>query len=1012
MYIHILANLMMHVLHPYMHLLVVFTLAYTLGHSQPYTFHIFSLAEGLPQSQVGCALTDSRGYLWVGTEGGGLCRYNGDRFKVFTMEDQLPSNFIRAMHQQDNYRLWIGTSRGLCSYDGHHFYATRGVNTAITTIIGFRDSTLLVGTTDGLYLLPPGQDSLQPFYLDSIGRILNTYLLEDTAWIGTKDGLWKMATSSSKPLLVARFKGQGIYSIQKADHQSLWLASWSEGIIRFNTRKLKTDTVFSNSLLELPTTIYGPLDGQLWVGTQNNGLVLLDISTGLTTQLTERDGLPHYHIKSIVADIHDQLWVTTSGGGIARCAKQNFRQYTRADGLANNRIYAVHVTPDQKCWMATGNSGIQRLDSSGLLNLRLEDLLHGAKCKSITQDGQGRLWVGTEGRGIVVIDSGVILPLRVTDGLPDDWIQKIVVDKKGTIWVAMYTGGLAAISSDSSNAFLIRPINLPYSKLSSLIVDEQDRIWTGTNDGRLFVIEDGKHIWSSKESSGLPKLSIRSLAFDTFGRIWIGTQSGGVFYGYPDLNEKPFHGLDAEHHLSSQNIYLLLADKSGHLWAGTETGVDKISFQADGHIKEILSFGRNEGFLGIETCHDAASIGSDNKLWFGTMNGLMEYSPGEEIRKHLPPTLHFENISLFYKPLDKTTYADYVSPDGGLLSGLVLKHLDNHISFNFTAVDLDYPDQLVYRWKLNGIDSTWSPPARQSAVSFASLNPGLYTLQVQAATDTIAWSDPIEASFTIETPFWQKASFKIFAGLGMGFIIGLFFHVWTKRLRHREQVKREKLKLQNHLLQLEQKALQLQMNPHFIFNALTSIKSLVVHHQLPEAQEEINAFAQLMRGILNNSRKTSINLSEEAAVLDRYLHLEQLCHQHKFDYKIQLPEGADPDDLELPPMLIQPFVENAVVHGVSHLAHRGQIEVIFQVKDELLICMIRDNGLGREMAGRLREEKKPGHQPVALEVTHERLETLRGVAPYESLKIEDLTNPSGEINGTLVTLKLPLKINW
>ena len=125
------------------------------------------------------------------------------------------------------------------------------------------------------------------------------------------------------PTFVTKFKVRN-FSIQEADQQSLWLASWGQGIIRFNTLTQKTDTIFSNLLLELPTTIYGPKDGQLWVGTQNNGLVLLDISTGATTQLTERDGLPHYHIKSIVADIHDQLWITTSGGGIARGAKQNF----------------------------------------------------------------------------------------------------------------------------------------------------------------------------------------------------------------------------------------------------------------------------------------------------------------------------------------------------------------------------------------------------------------------------------------------------------------------------------------------------------------------------------------------------------------------------------------------------------------------------------------------------------------------------------------------------------------
>lgn len=993
-------------------LLILLIGSYSLVYSQPYTFHNYSLADGLPQSQVSCALTDSRGYLWTGTEGGGLCRYNGDRFEVFTLEDKLPSNFIRAIFQRDDYKLWIGTSRGLCTYDGHHFSPVGGLPVAITSISGYQDSIILIGTANGLYTLTPGQDTMQPISSDSIGTILTMCVYEDVVWIGTTSGLWKLTAQAPQPAFVSSFKGQGIYSILRTDDHTLWMANWGVGILRYNILRQKQEALFSDPLLELPTTIFGPKDGQLWIGTQNNGIILLDTTKGVTTQLTERDGLPHYNIKSIITDTNDQLWITTSGGGIARCTKQNFRQFTRADGLANNRIYAVHVTPDNKVWIATGNNGIQQLDSTGLYSLRMEDLLDGAKCKSITLDAQGRLWVGTEGRGIIIIDSTGTRQLRIKDGLPDDWIQKITTDKKGNIWVAMYTGGLAAITIDSMNTFRILPVQLPYSRLSTILADQQGRIWTGTNDGRIFLVENGKLIWHSNDTSGLPKLPIRSLAFDMLGRLWVGTQSGGVFYSYPQVNSKPFQHLASSHHLSSQNIYLLLADKAGQMWVGTETGVDKISFSPDGTIKEIISFGRNEGFLGIETCHEAAAIDAGNKIWFGTMNGLMEYSPGEEVRRHLPPKIHFENISLFYKPLYETAYATFVSDDGGLQPGLVLKYLDNHISFNFTAVDLDYPQEIIYRWKLQGIDSTWSPPTKQSAVSFASLNPGAYTLQVQAATDTSAWSVPIEAAFTIETPYWQKASFKIFSGIGAAVLLSLLFYGWSRQLKRREYVKREKLKLQNHLLQLEQKALQLQMNPHFIFNALTSIKSLVVRQHLPEAQEEINAFAQLMRGILNNSRKTSISLSAEAEVLERYLHLEQLCHQNKFDYQVKLPDGIDPDEVELSPMLIQPFVENAVVHGVAHLAQHGKIEVTFQVRDEVLICMIRDNGLGREKAARLREEKKPGHQPVALEVTRERLGALRGDARYEPLVIEDLTNTVGEITGTLVTITMPLKINW
>lgn len=980
--------------------------------SQPYTFQSFALAEGLPQSQAGCIYTDSRGFLWTGTEGGGLSRYDGDHFEIFTTKHQLSSNFIRAIVQTDNYTLYVGTSKGLDHFDGKDFHQIPGLTQAVTTITPYEDSLLMIGTADGLYILHPGQDSIIPFYADSMDAVLSILTQNDDLWIGTKTGLWQLSSSRGKPKLVQTFNGQGIYSICHAGPNQLWLSSWGKGIVQYNTKLQRTEKLIDDPLIHLTNVIHEAIQGQLWIGTQNNGLVFMDTSDAEFIQLTERDGLPHYNVKAIVKDKKEHMWVATSGGGIARCTKQNFRAYTRSEGLSNNRVYALYAAQDETLWLAAGNTGIQTLDSNGIKTIRLDSVLDDVKCKTITGDEYGRIWIGTVGAGLIMIDSGKVTSFTTKDGLPDLYIQKIVPDKKGHIWIATYTGGLASIRQDTSGEFAIIPHELPYPKLSSMIIDQNDRLWIGTNNGRLFVIENDTLIWESSKSSELPALPIRALAFDAHGRLCAGTGGGGVYFGSADMNDKPFLTLPEGHQLSSKNIYLLLADEEGQLWAGTESGVDRIVFKSTGEIKEIIFYGRHQGFFGIETCHDAAAIGSNGKLWFGTMNGLMAYSPGEETRAQIPPRIHFDNIALFYKSLSETSYAGYMGKDGSLHPGLTLHHSENHISFSFRGIDLDNPEAMVYRWQLNGIDTTWSPSSKQSSVSFASLQPGSYTLQVQASTDENLWSDPIVASFSINAPYWQQRSFQILMAFFLAFLLFLLFYIWSGIIKKREAAKREKLTLTNHLLQLEQKALQLQMNPHFIFNALTSIKSLMSTAHLSKAKEEINAFAQLMRGILNNSRKTSITLTEEAAVLDRYLHIEQLCHPDKFEYQIQLPQNTDPDELEIPPMLIQPFVENAVVHGIASISGKGQIDVKFQVHEDILICTIQDNGLGRDKAKRLREERKPGHQPVAMKVTQERLETMRGKASYESLKIEDVILPNGTISGTLVTVRIPVKLNW
>ncbi len=395
------------------------------------------------------------------------------------------------------------------------------------------------------------------------------------------------------------------------------------------------------------------------------------------------------------------------------------------------------------------------------------------------------------------------------------------------------------------------------------------------------------------------------------------------------------------------------------------------------------------------------------------MNGLMKYTPSNRQAIDAVPILHFEEITLFYKPLEQTKYARWTNPQGGLLEGLELPWDENHLSIEFRAVDLAHPDALRYRWKLDGApNAQWSPLSTQPAVNFAGLPPGQYTFSVQATSDGYTFSDTKSVMFAIKKPFWQMVWFQLLVGLALIGIVTLITRARIRRIRKAEQAKRAHLEVQNTLLQLEQKALQLQMNPHFLFNALNSIQSLVSAGDTVQARIQIGHFAQLMRGILNNSRQPFISLKEEADTLEQYLRIEQFCQQNKFEFKIELPQNIDAEELEIPPMLLQPFVENAVIHGVSHLQWPGKIEVLFQLEDGLLHCTIRDNGIGREKAARLRQERKPGHQSVAISVTRDRLVALKGGAPYEALVFSDIKDEAGEIMGTSVTVRIPVKVNF
>ena len=213
--------------------------------------------------------------------------------------------------------------------------------------------------------------------------------------------------------------------------------------------------------------------------------------------------------------------------------------------------------------------------------------------------------------------------------------------------------------------------------------------------------------------------------------------------------------------------------------------------------------------------------------------------------------------------------------------------------------------------------------------------------------------------------------------------------------------------MEKHLLSLEQKALQLQMNPHFIFNALNSIQSLISQKDEKKARYQLAKFSKLMRSILENSRSQVITLEDEIQTLQDYLAIEKSSRGNTFDFKVTTLLEVDTEELMIPPMILQPFVENAIIHGVAHLTENGKIDIHFLQKNKILECSIQDNGIGREAAKEIKSQIEHQHKSAALEVTQERLDILnKDMRGLKSLEITDLKNKNGDASGTKVLVRL------
>jgi two-component sensor histidine kinase len=352
--------------------------------------------------------------------------------------------------------------------------------------------------------------------------------------------------------------------------------------------------------------------------------------------------------------------------------------------------------------------------------------------------------------------------------------------------------------------------------------------------------------------------------------------------------------------------------------------------------------------------------------------------------------VYFENIEVAYQSVDSINSNQFSKV-------LQLQPTQNHLSFQFKSIDINHPKGIEYRWKLNGEFSPWSSI---NSIDFPNLQYGEYILTVEARNIDLLMSDPIEFKFFIERPLVEKTWFRNMLYGTLGLIVLLIAWWIVYRIKQKNKRKVEQLKLENYLLSLEQKALQLQMNPHFIFNVLNGIKSMGAEGDTDQMNTTINTFATLLRSILNSSRKEEISLQEEINTLHNYLSLEQQMVAEPFEFTISHNTGSiDIEEILIPPMLIQPFVENSVKHGFRHRKIKGKIDIRFAVKGNFLCCEIQDNGIGIEQS----RQKKKGHQPsTALKVTKERIASM---TKDHQLNIR-------EDNGTIVSFRLPLKTDF
>ncbi len=297
------------------------------------------------------------------------------------------------------------------------------------------------------------------------------------------------------------------------------------------------------------------------------------------------------------------------------------------------------------------------------------------------------------------------------------------------------------------------------------------------------------------------------------GTLYLGTAGDGVWWSIDDTFSQ-FKRLKGLKNGGSENVYQLIFDNRDYLWVGTERGVDKLELDKDNNIRDVFSYGRNDGFLGVETCLNAVDKDGKGRLWFGTLYGLTEYQPTDVALKTDRPKLFLEDVMINFKSLDSLSLSDWANSN----TVLELKPDQRQMSFSYKTVDLNHPNGIQYRYKLNDNDwSLWSNTNRQD---LPELNFGSHDFIIQSRNYRWKESDLLRFSFFIGRPLYKKIGFQwLLIGI-LILVVLVVVRQYIKRIKLKNEADKKRLKLENHLLSLEHKALRLQMNPHFIFNVL------------------------------------------------------------------------------------------------------------------------------------------------------------------------------------------------
>ena len=975
--------------------------------AQEYVIQRLTVNDGLPSDRVSYVYEDSYGYLWVGTSNG-LGRYDGKKFTNYGFSEGLPYLQVNSIFEDSRHRLWIGTTKGIVQLLGNRFsvYKTddRGEYTLTYGFYETNDKNIWALTNKGIYR-----------FSDSIWAHISPYApngklpckqivpLPSGLLFNYGNALIKQGNDQHWQVIAKSPVGNDFnYFNSVQQHSGKTYVSVRNKLYQLENEKL--DLVI-DSIPATPTFNYFVSDdGHCFITVEGNGLYVYQLKPAKRYPVFFSSYKSNF-LFSIYRDKHDNMWMA-SYEGLLKIHPKTFTDYQREvfkEPVREIRnIVSLYddllISSSSQGYMIWNGKSVQPIPGS--FTPAADQIPRDIIDVYCDDDNDAGTWLMTRRLKLLYIKKGQLKDFSwlVRRNTRESFYDVAVHPRTREVFICADSTLLRGdknkmeVYRDADGKTFAKPISVVFTKDGIGIVNVFFK-------GIYFITKQNKIIKAPADLDIIDERVSGWLYEGINGRMWVRNYGRGlVSFRVNDAYQvKDIQQFTTAEGLPSNDVLDIATDLEKRLWVCTSNGLAVMVYDKNRDSWDIYNVGKQLG-LNYESWVDGKmAVDSYGHIWLSTTDNLIKLYPEKIHLQKETPRAVIEKVLLGMNETDWHNYGDSVYSYFQLPYKPLLAHNQNSFGIQFNGTNLSVSSGQEYSYMLQPLDTAWSQATSNNFVSLLKLSPGNYLFKVRARGKDTAWSDPAEFPFTITKPFWDRWWFRLLLIASAAFVI---VFIYSRRIKAIQQ----EAYIQGQLNELEMKALKAQMNPHFIYNALNSIQSLIVDEKKSEAINYVGTFSRLLRQVLEHSDNNVISLEKELHTLNLYMQLESLRLNMDLKYSLETNEEVMTEYEKVPPLILQPFIENALWHGLSRKEGEKNLKISVSEKDDYLVCVVEDNGIGREKAATYK--KKSASEMYAsrgIDITVRRLtEFNKTTIPPVSYK--DLFDGDGNAAGTQVSI--------